>query len=104
MPEMRFHVRWPDGSRTACYSPSLVIEDYLRPGAAYPLAEFVDRSRQALHAASARVKQKYGFPCSRALRQIGEIERHAAPFAAAAGAEVLVLAFDRAVASPTSSR
>jgi uncharacterized repeat protein (TIGR04042 family) len=104
MPEMRFHVSWPDGSRTACYSPSLVVEDYLRPGAAYPLAEFVDRSREALHAASARVKEKYGFPCSRALQQLGEIERQAALFAAIAEAEVTVLAFDRTPSLPPSPR
>ena len=94
MPEMRFHVLWPDGSKGVCYSPSLVVEDYLRPGSAYPLAEFVERSRKALHVASARVEEKYGFPCARALRQIGEIERRAALFAGT-DAEVIVLAFDR---------
>jgi uncharacterized repeat protein (TIGR04042 family) len=104
MPEMRFHVRWPDGSGAVCYSPSLVVEDYLRPGSAYPLAEFVDRSRRALQAASARVEAKYGFPCARALRQLGEIERRAALFAGTAHAEVIVLAFDRNSSSPSSFR
>jgi uncharacterized repeat protein (TIGR04042 family) len=94
MPEMRFHLRWPDGSSTSCYSPSLVVGDYLRPGAAYPLADFVDRSRQALRSASARVAAKYGIACSRALRQLEEIERRAQTFAGTAGAEVVVLGFD----------
>ena len=100
MPEMRFHLRCPDGSTSICYSPSLVIGDYLRPGAAYPLAEFVGLARAALQAASACVRAKYGFACSRALRQLDEIERRAAGFAAAANAEVAVLAFDQ-VPAPT---
>ena len=37
MPEMRFHVRWPDGRQEACYSPSLVVKDYLTPGQSYAL-------------------------------------------------------------------
>jgi uncharacterized repeat protein (TIGR04042 family) len=32
MPEMRFVIRWPDGRRESCYSPSLVIRDFLRGG------------------------------------------------------------------------
>jgi uncharacterized repeat protein (TIGR04042 family) len=27
MPEMHFHVRWPDRTHSRCYSPSLVIKD-----------------------------------------------------------------------------
>ena len=100
MPEMRFHLRWPDGTTAACYSPSLVVEEHLQPGACYPLAEFVARSREALQAASARVRAKYGFPCARALRQLEEIERRAASFAGAADAVVAVLGFDRDVGAP----
>ncbi len=37
MPEMRFTVRWSDGGESACYSPSLVIEEHLAVGHAYPL-------------------------------------------------------------------
>ena len=51
MPEMTFRVRWPDGSETSCYSPSLVVHDHLVTGAEYPLAEFVDRSTTALRLA-----------------------------------------------------
>ena len=29
MPEMRFRIRWPDGSTESCYSPSLVVKDFL---------------------------------------------------------------------------
>jgi uncharacterized repeat protein (TIGR04042 family) len=102
MPEMRFHLRWPDGSTSACYSPSLVIGEYFRPGSAYPLGDFLQRSRTALRQASERVRAKYGFSCSRALQQLEEIEQRAARFAGTADAEVAVIAFDPDTASPAS--
>ncbi|MCJ2104579.1 MSMEG_0570 family nitrogen starvation response protein [Methylobacterium sp. E-041] len=77
MPEMRFHIRWPDGAREACYSPSLVIKDHLAVGQDYPLAEFVALSRTALGIASERVRERYGFPCGRALAQLARIEEGA---------------------------
>ena len=49
MPEMRFFIRWPDGKTETCYSPSLVVKDFLSPGKTYPLADFVERSRSALN-------------------------------------------------------
>lgn len=58
MPEMRFVVRWPDGRRESCYSPSLVIKDFLREGESYPVSDFLQRSREALQIASERVKAK----------------------------------------------
>ena len=77
MPEMRFHIRWPDGSRDACYSPSLVIKDHLAVGQDYPLDEFLTLSRLALGTASERVRQLYGFPCGRAEAQIARLEETA---------------------------
>lgn len=74
MPEMRFHIRWPDGSREACYSPSLVIKDHLAVGQDYPIDAFVDLSRLALGIASERVRARYGFPCGRAQAQLARIE------------------------------
>jgi uncharacterized repeat protein (TIGR04042 family) len=81
MPEMRFVVRWPDGAKDTCYSPSLVIKDYFSEGETYALADFVARSREALTIASDRVKRKYGHTCSLALGQLAEIERLAGRFA-----------------------
>ncbi|MEU4408751.1 MSMEG_0570 family nitrogen starvation response protein [Streptosporangium sp. NPDC023963] len=83
MPEMYFQVRWPDGSRQRCYSPSLVIEDFLHPEQSYPIAEFVSLSSKALEAAGRRVREKYGFGCTAAAGQLAEIERKAAGFAGA---------------------
>ena len=94
MPEMHFRVRWPDGSEERCYSPSLVIHDYLQPGAAYPLPEFLQRSRTALTVASERVRAKYGFACSSALDQLARIERQAQRFESGPPASVQVIAFD----------
>lgn len=94
MPEMRFRIRWPDGSTESCYSPSLVITDFFTPGESYPLADFVERSRRALGLANERVAAKYGWQCSRAMAQLARIESAAASFAALASARVTVDAFE----------
>ena len=94
MPVMHFHVRWPDASETRCYSPSLVVRDYLTPGHHYRLDEFLERTREALGIASERVRAKYGFACSQAMDQLAEIERIAARFDTTADAQVTVVAFD----------
>jgi uncharacterized repeat protein (TIGR04042 family) len=80
MPEMRFLIRWPDGRRESCYSPSLVITDFLREGESYPVPDFLQRSREALQIASERVRAKYGHACSLALGQLARIEATAAQF------------------------
>jgi uncharacterized repeat protein (TIGR04042 family) len=82
MPEIHVIVRWPDGTQEACYSPSLVMKDFFVPGEAYPIDDFTSRARQALTIASERVREKYGFACSRAAATLATIERRAAGFAA----------------------
>jgi uncharacterized repeat protein (TIGR04042 family) len=94
MPEMRFSVRWPDGSTEECYSPSLVIKDHLAVGVTYSVADFRHRSRIALSAASDRVREKYGFSCSRAMAQLARIEAATARFEQTANAGVTVTSFD----------
>ncbi|MBC9878878.1 MSMEG_0570 family nitrogen starvation response protein [Bradyrhizobium sp. INPA01-394B] len=94
MPEMHFHVRWPDERIEACYSPSLVIRDHFAVGATYPLDEFRERSRVALTTAAERVREKYGFLCSRALAQLARIEAAAARFEATPGASVTIVSFE----------
>ncbi|UOA07122.1 MULTISPECIES: MSMEG_0570 family nitrogen starvation response protein [Methylobacter] len=90
MPEMHFRVRWPDQSTSLCYSPSLVIKDFLKPGETYELNDFVSRSRTALDIASERVRQKYGYTCSSAMSQLAEIETIAARFSNAENPKVWV--------------
>ncbi|MBO3087146.1 MSMEG_0570 family nitrogen starvation response protein [Cellulomonas dongxiuzhuiae] len=80
MPEMTFEVRWPDGTATACYSPSLVVWDHLEVGADYPVAELVARTSRALAEASDRVRERYGLRCTSAARQQAQIEELAARF------------------------
>jgi uncharacterized repeat protein (TIGR04042 family) len=94
MPEMRFRIRWPDGSSESCYSPSLVIKDYFAVGTDYALSDFLARSRTALGIASERVRAKYGMPCSRALAQLARIETAASAFVGDPGSRVAVDAFD----------
>jgi len=90
MPELYFDVRWPDGRTQRCYSPSTVIEDYFTPGSVYGVADFVARSREALHLASERVRARYGIACTAAEAQLAEIERVAAGFGATPWAAVTV--------------
>jgi uncharacterized repeat protein (TIGR04042 family) len=92
MPAMHFNLRWPDQAETRCYSPSLVIKDYLVPDTRYPMPEFMQRIREALNVASDRVRAKYGFACSMAMDQLAQIESRAARFDAAS--EVEVIRFD----------
>ncbi len=94
MPETRFVVRWPDDSRSQCYSPSSAVTTYLRAGADYPLAEFLMRTRDALTVASERVRRKYGYACSAAAEQLAAIEARAAEFADRQDARVTIEGFE----------
>jgi uncharacterized repeat protein (TIGR04042 family) len=90
MPEMYFHVRWPDGATQRCYSPSTVVEDYFTTGTEYELADFLERSRTALGIAGERVREKFGFFCTGASEQLTQIEQAASAYLGVAGAKVLV--------------
>ncbi|MEO1341340.1 MAG: MSMEG_0570 family nitrogen starvation response protein [Cyanobacteria bacterium J06635_13] len=93
MPEINFKIQWPDGTEQSCYSPSLVVKKYFIPGDTYPLGEFVEKSRTALNIASDRVKQAYGFPCSRALGQLKQIESKADEYQNLSEPKVLFIDF-----------
>lgn len=95
MPEMRFQVRWPDETVRVCYSPSLVVKQFLTVGQSYTVDDFVARCREALGIASERVKQKYGFYCTGAASTLEEIELIASRFSDAPQARVEVVAFDQ---------
>jgi uncharacterized repeat protein (TIGR04042 family) len=77
---MTFDVQWPDGRVQRCYSPSLVMHDYLNTGSDYTIADFLDRSGKALHEASERVRAKFGFACSSAAWTVEEITSTATEF------------------------
>lgn len=78
MPEVRFTIRWPDGSREACYSPSTVVRAHLRRGEAYPLDRFLALCEAALSEAALRVEQRHGYRCPRALAQLEALRARAA--------------------------
>lgn len=100
MPQMHFHIRWPDGQEHACYSPSLVVREHLQVGSSYALPDFLQRVSEALHIGSERVRAKYGFACSQALDELARIEATANAFADTPAATVQVLAFDPAEVTP----
>jgi uncharacterized repeat protein (TIGR04042 family) len=92
MPEMHFTIRWPDGEEARCYSPSLIVREYLEVGRDYPVEEFVGKSREMLNIASERVKAKYGFYCTAAMEQLANIESRAEGFSGSA--RVIVVGFE----------
>lgn len=91
MPEMTFDVQWPDGQVQRCYSPSLVMHDYLATGSDYTVAEFLDRSGRALHEASERVRAKFGFACTSAAATNEDIVGTATKFASDATIRVVAM-------------
>ncbi len=76
-----------------CYSPSLVIKDYLSVGESYPLPDFLQRTSTALLIASDRVKEKYGRPCFLALSQLAQIEATSKFYHSTPGASVHINEF-----------
>jgi uncharacterized repeat protein (TIGR04042 family) len=93
MPEMLFQIRWPDGAIEQWYSPSLVIRDHLAIGQTYSVPEFLRRVRAALTIASERVRDKYGFACSRAMGQLARLEAAAGHFGDKNGDRVTIISF-----------
>jgi uncharacterized repeat protein (TIGR04042 family) len=73
MPEMTFTVRWPDGATQRCYSPSLVMHDFLHNDTTYAIDDFMSRTTTALQQASERVKARYGMYCTSAAAQMDDL-------------------------------
>ena len=91
MPEMTMTVRWPDGVVQECYSPSLVLHDYLEAGRSYSVGDFTTRSATALAAASERVRRAFGFACTSAAASSEDIRRAAERYAVDDRVQVLDL-------------
>ena len=91
MPEVSFHIRWPDGALQRCCSPSRVVETQLAPGASYPADEFLRRARAALETAGERVRERFGFACTSAAQQIDELERSALVHAFREGGDLVLV-------------
>lgn len=82
MPEVLFHIQWPDGETVECYSPSTVVREYFQPGMTMTVEEFTNRSSEALNRASDRVQAKFGFRCTSASGQLEIIQSRAKQFRA----------------------
>ena len=65
MPEVRLQLDWPDGQASTLYSPSTVILDYFKSDESLLVSELELRGIEALRAASERVRERYGFACTR---------------------------------------
>lgn len=91
MPQMYFHVKWPDEKVEHCYSPSSVIKSYFETGKTYALNEFMQRAESALNEASERVNAKYGYHCSSAMDQLSSLKIKAKQFDDHQSPEVTVM-------------
>ena len=94
MPEIRFHIQWPDGQQESCYSPSLIVKEYFQVGESYTITDFLTRARESLQIASDRVEAKYGFPCGLALGQLKKIEDTAQTYLPQPDDKVAILKFE----------
>lgn len=65
MPEVNLTLRWPDGEASHFYSPSTVVYEFLQPGDSLRVADLEQRGLMALQQASERVRERYGFACTR---------------------------------------
>lgn len=81
MPEMTFSLKWPDGATQECYSPSLVMHDYLNVETSYDIDDFMERTATALQLAAERVKARYGFYCTSATAQLDQLRTRRADYA-----------------------
>ncbi|PTL58206.1 MSMEG_0570 family nitrogen starvation response protein [Paraconexibacter algicola] len=90
MPTVDFTLRWPDGRQQRCTSPSTVIHEHFVDGQEMPVPELVARMRVAMHAASERVRARYGFACTGAAEQLEQIESVAARYGGDAGPVTVV--------------
>ncbi len=80
MPSVNFTVKWPNGQSSNFYSPSTIVYEYFQKGQQWAGHEFLNQADQALHAASERVRARYGFACSSAMDTLNRIQEQAESF------------------------
>jgi uncharacterized repeat protein (TIGR04042 family) len=80
MPELRFTLHLPDGTPMECWSPSTILRSHMLPGT-YDMPDFLARARRGFAAASDRVRNVHGHPCSQAAAQLHAIEAACRRFA-----------------------
>ncbi len=80
MPEVRFQLEWPDGQSSTLYSPSTVILQHLKPGESLRVSDLESRAVTALRAASERVRDRFGFACTRTDEEESQLRRWTARY------------------------
>ena len=78
MPELRFVLRWPDGTAETCYSPSTIVRDHFDPRHTLPDGGIPDAQPHRADRRQRPGQAIYGTPCSLALGQLARIETAAA--------------------------
>ncbi|CAM4293800.1 MSMEG_0570 family nitrogen starvation response protein [Zobellia roscoffensis] len=73
MPITYVNIEWPDNQKDQVYSPSSVINEYLKPGESLSLEEFLTRCTTGLNEASERVRLKFGYSCTSAQAESSRI-------------------------------
>ena len=74
MPSVNFTVKWPNGQQDDFYSPSTIVYEYFKKGQQWQAQDFLNQAEIALHAASERVRARYGFACSSAMDTLNRIQ------------------------------
>ena len=77
MPSVNFTVKWPNGQQDQFYSPSTIVYEYFQKGQQLQGQDFLNQAETALHAASERVRARYGFACSSAMDTLNRIQNKA---------------------------
>jgi uncharacterized repeat protein (TIGR04042 family) len=70
----------PDGTASSFYSPSTVVYEYLKPGETLSIAELEQKGLAALKEASERVRQRYGFACTRTDEEAIKLQKRLAMY------------------------
>ncbi len=75
MPEVYLKIEWPGNKPDQVYSPSTIINQYFKTGDITSITEFEIRLTEALHIASRRVYEKFGYECTSAMAELARISR-----------------------------
>jgi len=74
MPEVHVNIEWPGQVTDKIYSPSTIIDQYLKPGDEFTLVEFESRITLALEQASMRVYERFGYECTSAMAELERVK------------------------------
>ncbi|MCF0072999.1 MSMEG_0570 family nitrogen starvation response protein [Dyadobacter sp. CY261] len=95
MPETYLKVQLPNDREEVIYSPSTIIKQYFEQASVMSLDDFQNNCSQALHHASNRVYERFGYECTSAMGELarvnGLVERIRKEAAEGARLEVVIV-------------